>query len=217
MTVKASYAFLLEQSFVVPHCVWKWHPVYGDLYWDATWSQFTFSNFLRTAVDLSWKITHGVLHNLDRLASFGYTNLKNCYCGQSGESLEHLFYSCPLAQSVLGWVSVLFLSAVPDCPSLRPRHVLFGFSSEELSRVPKVFAVILILYKWSIWLARNDYHFGDRRPCVDDVLASLKAHICFVVRCHFRKSWNDRRAFVKHWSANGLLASVHGDSLLVKI
>ena len=62
-----------------------------------------------------------------------------------------------------------------------------------------------------MWLARNDYHFRVRRPCVDDVIASLKAkcvddviaslkakcvddviaslkaNICFSIRCHFRR------------------------------
>ena len=218
MTVKASYAFLLEQSLATPHCVEKWRPTYGTLYWESTWSQLSFSNFQRNAVDLSWKIAHGVLYTVDRLASFGYSGLKDCFCGQAGESLEHLFYSCPLAQSVLGWVSVIFFTAVPDCPSLRARHILFGFNALELEIVPKIFSVILILFKWSVWLARNDYHFRGCRPCVDGVIASLKANICFSIRCHFRKmSGKDRRAFLKHWAANGLLASVHGDSLVLKI
>ena len=217
MSVRASYAHLLQASYSEPHCVGKWRSQYGDLYWDATWSQFSFSSFLRNAVDLSWKIAHGVLYTVDRLASFGYTNLKDCYCGHQGESLEHLFFSCPLAQSVLGWVSVLFYTAVPDCPSLRPRHILFGFNKHKLTVVPKVFPVILVLFKWSVWLARNDFHFRGRHPCVDDVLGSLKANICFVLRCHFRKAGNNRRTFIKQWTANGLIASVRGDSLSLRI
>ena len=173
MSVKNNYLFLLESSFREPHCVEKWRPRYGELYWDSTWSQFWLSCFHRSAVDLSWKIEHGVLFTFDRLRSFGYSGFKDCYCGQSGKSLEHLFFSCPLAQSILDWISVLFFTAVPDCPALREHHILFDFSKVELALVPRLFPVILILFKWSVWLARNDFHFRDHRPCVEDVLASL--------------------------------------------
>ena len=217
MTVKASYAFLLDRSFHPPHCVEKWRPAYGDLYWSDTWSQFLLAKFHRSAADLSWKVAHGVLYTIDRLTRFGYSNLTDCYCGSAGESLEHLFFSCPLAQSVLGWVSLLFFTAAPDCPSLQPRHLLFGFSGQELASVPKIFPVILVLYKWCIWLARNDYHFRDRRPCVEDIIASLKANTIFSIRCRFRHCTSDNSTFVRQWCANGLLATIVGERLQFKI
>ena len=217
MTVKANYAFLLDKSFQPPHCVEKWRPVYGDLYWSDTWSQFLLAKFHRSTADLSWKVAHGVLYTLDRLARFQYSNLKDCYCESAGESLEHLFFSCPLAQSVLGWVSLLFFTAAPNSPTLQPRHLLFGFNGQELASVPKIFPVILILCKWSIWLARNDYRFRDRRPSVEDVIASLKAHVIFSIRRHFRHCTSDSSTFVKQWCANGLLGTIEGERLRLKI
>ena len=217
MTVKASYHSFLECSFNQPHCIEKWRPVYGPLYWEATWKQFYFSRFLRSATDLSWKVAHNVVFTLDCLVRCGYSNLKNYYCGTATESLEHLFYSCPLAQSVLGLVSLLFFTAVPDCPSLRPRHILFGFNADELARIPMIFPVILIIYKWSIWLAQNDFHFRYQASCVKDVIASIKVNLSFCIRCHFRASGGSFNSFLKHWCANGFLASVEIDRLSFKM
>ena len=76
MTVKARNVFLFGQSLAAPHCLEKWCPTYGTLYWESAWSQLSFSSFQRNAVDLSWKIAHGVWYTVDRLASFGYSGLK---------------------------------------------------------------------------------------------------------------------------------------------
>ena len=216
MRVKDSYAFLLTETGHTPHCVVKWTPQFGSLYWESTWKQLSFSTFNRAAIDLSWKVAHGVPFTLDRLRSFGFTNLKNCFCGSPSESLEHLFFSCPLAQSLLGWVSVLFYSAEPRCPSLLPRHMLFGFDSSELSVIPKVFVLILVLLKWIIWLNRNDFHFCDKRPCVANCLASLRANLRFCVGCHFRRLSSETE-FIKDWCANGNIACIRNGDLYFKL
>ena len=63
-------------------------------------------------IDLSWKVAHGVLYTADRLSSFGYAIPTARFCGHVLESLDHLFFSCPLAVSVLSWLSsLLFLSS----------------------------------------------------------------------------------------------------------
>ena len=111
----------------------------------------------------------------------------------------------------MGWVSVLFYSAESRCPYLQPRHMLFRFDPLELSVNSKVFVVILVLLKLTIWLARNDFHFHDKRPCVANCLASLKANLLFCLGCHFRCLSSENK-FFKDWCANGHIACIrHGD------
>ena len=65
----------------------------------ATWFSLFFFPLDRTVIDLNWKIAHGVLYTADRLISFGYNIPALCFCGLASETHEHLFFSCPLAQS----------------------------------------------------------------------------------------------------------------------
>ena len=95
----------------LPHCVGKFLPSFGTLYWPSTWRKLFFFDMDWQVIDLSWKVAHGVLYTADRLSSFAYAIPTACFCGHASESLDHLFFSCPLAVSVLSWLSsLLFLS-----------------------------------------------------------------------------------------------------------
>ena len=52
----------------------------------------------------------------------------------------------------------------PMCPVILCRHVLFGFSPDELRDTPCIFAYILNVGKFLIWQSRNDYHLRDFSP-----------------------------------------------------
>ena len=67
----------------------------------------------------------------------------SCFCNSAPESIDHLFFECPLAQSVLSWLQFLMFRWSLLAPSLAVRHIRFGFSPDELSCVPKVFVYIL--------------------------------------------------------------------------
>ena len=64
-----------------------------------------------------------------------------------------------LSVCVLSWIQSLMFLASPLCPTILLRHVLFGFSSDELSVVPRVFCYLLNVSKFCIWVARNDFRF----------------------------------------------------------
>ena len=85
-----------------------------------------------TVIDLSWKIAHGVLYTAQHLSSFGYDLSTASLCGHNMESLDHLFFYCPLASSVLSWLQLLLFRAAPLAPPFVCRHALFGFSEDEL-------------------------------------------------------------------------------------
>ena len=127
MSCKSCYQLLLSLNPAQPHCVVKFRSNYGDIDWDSTWKTLFFVPFKRK--DLCWEVTLGVLYTAHRLVSFGLNVPPYCLCGHCDETLEHLFFHCPLDQSGLDWIqSLLFLSS----PAITVRQVLFDFSSDEL-------------------------------------------------------------------------------------
>ena len=71
LSSKIGYLFLLDENYGVPHCVEKFRPIFGALYWPSTWRQLRFANFDRSVLDFSWKVSHGVILTAQRLISFG--------------------------------------------------------------------------------------------------------------------------------------------------
>lgn len=156
---KSSYQLLLDLHPCRPHCVDKFFPSFGYLDWPMIWKQLFFFPLDRKVIDLNWKICHGVPYTAERLSSFGYAVNTSCFCGYHTESLEHLFFSCPLAQSGIAWIQTLLSTASPLAPSLCVRHLLFGFDSNEFLCVPRVFSYLLCVCKFFVWVQRNDFLF----------------------------------------------------------
>lgn len=210
MTTKSCYLHLLSENMSPPHCVDKFLPVFGVLYWSTTWRELFFFDLDHPVIDLSWKIAHGVLYTAARLSSFGYDLSTSCFCGPISETLEHLFFSCPLAQSVLSWLQSLMFRSSPQSPSLVCRHALFGFDPDELLVVPCIFVYILNVCKYFIWRARNDFRFRDVRPGATVVIELVKARVRFNLQLFFKRfrSPRRRRYFQRQWGASGIVGSV---------
>ena len=219
LTCKSAYWFLLSELVVSPHCVEKFFPIFGSLYWSVTWRQLSFFDLDRPVIDLSWKVAHGVLYTAERLSSFGYDIPLSCFCSAPCESLQHLFFDCPLAVSVLSWLQSLLFCASPLSPTILVRHVLFGFSADELRVVPRVFVYLLNVCKFCIWWARNDFRFRRVRPSAVDVMDRVKARFRFHLPLFFRRFSSDRRRrfFVRQWGARGYIASIVDGRLVVHI
>ena len=219
MSAKSVYSFLLSVNVSSPHCVVKFFPLFGSLYWSATWRQLFFFSSDRPVIDLAWKVSHGVLYTAERLSSFGYNISTRCFCSDPVESLLHLFFHCPLATSVISWVQSLLSSAAPLSPSILIRHVLFGFSDDELRVVPRFFVYLLNVSKFCIWVVRNDFRFRNVRPSAVEVIERVKSRVRFYLPLFFRRfrsAWR-RRFFVRQWGARGIVASLVGDRLVVHI
>ena len=170
-------------------------------------------------IDLNWKIAHGVLYTAQRLSSFGLAVPLPCFCGAPVESLEHLFFSCPLAQSVLSWVQSLMFCYSPMCPVLFPRHLLFGFRSDEPVVIPHIFVYTLNVSKFCIWQSRNNSRFRNTRPGAVEVIASIKARLKFNLPILFKRFKSDRRRrfFHRQWGARGTIGSVVNRSVVFSI
>ena len=219
ISCKLCYQLLLTLNPCQPHCVSKFRSAFPSLDWSSTWKSLNFLPLDRKVIDLNWKVAHGVLYTAERLCSFGYDVPKACFCGFHIENPGHLFFSCPLAQSGVSWIQSLLVSASPLAPSIEVRHMLFGFSSDELRCVPKVFAYLLNVCKFLIWSQRNDFHFRTVAPSALRLLASLKARASFYLPLFFKRFVSDRRRrfFNRQWGANGVVGVVSGDRFLLRL
>ena len=173
------YHLLLSMRPCVPHCVGKFHLSYPNLDWLSTWHSLFFLPLDRQVIDLNWKIAHGVLYMAERLVSFGYAYNPACFCGFHTASLEHPFFSCPLAQSGTAWIQSILFRASPLAPSIGARHLLFGFFTDEFRCVPRVFAYLLNVCKFFVWVQRNDFRFRAKPPSALGLLACIKSRVRF--------------------------------------
>ena len=208
MTTKSCYLYLLSANVVQPHCVIKFAPTYGRLHWPTTWCSLGFFDLDRQVVDLNWKIVHGVLYTAQRLVSFGLPVPLDCFCGAPIESLEHLFFFCPLTQSVLSWLQSLMSNSSLMCPVILCHHVLFGFSCDELRATPRIFVYILNLCKFTIWQSRNDYRFRGIPPDAVSAIIKVKVRLKFNLPLFFKRfrSAGCQRYFHGQWGARGVVA-----------
>ena len=191
MTTKFCYQYLLAESSSTPHCVVKFLPTFGVLYWSTMWRELFLFDTDCQVIDLSWKIARGVSYTAARLASFGYDINTSCFCGPISETREHLFFHCPLAHSVLSWLQPLMFVSSPLVPSLICRHALFGFNPDELLVVPCIFVYMLNVCKFFIWHARND--FRDVRPGAASVIENVKTRVHFHLPIHFKHFASSRK------------------------
>ncbi|XP_078355512.1 uncharacterized protein LOC144656140 [Oculina patagonica] len=210
ITCKQCYQLLLSFNPCTPHCVVKFRPFFPNIDWLSTWSSLFLLPLDRQVIDLSWKIAHGVLYTAERLVSFGYDFPLACFCGHHTESLRHLFFDCPLAQSGISWIQSLLTRASPLAPSIEVRHVLFGFGRDEFRCVPRVFAYLLNVCKFLIWCQRNDFRFRSERPGALRLLACLKSRVRFYLPLLFKRFISERRRryFNRQWGANGAIGTV---------
>ena len=90
---KIAYLFLLAENYVVPHCVAKFRPTFGAVYWPSTRRQIHFANSDRSVLDSSWKVAHSVVLTAQRLISFGLNVSQHCFCGPVLESLSNPLFA----------------------------------------------------------------------------------------------------------------------------
>ena len=212
---KVCYNLLLSMSPCDPHCIIKFNAVYSGIDWPTTWSSLFFFPLDRVVIDVNWKIAHGVLYTADRLISFGYNIPALCFCGLAPETHEHLFFSCPLAQSGVSYIQSLLFSASPLAPPFEARHLLFGFSKDELCCIPRIFVYMLNVCKFLIWGQRNDYRLRFQPPGAPRLLAQLRSRISFFLPLFFKRFRSSRRRafFLRQWCANGTLGSISDETL----
>ena len=219
ISCKSAYSFLLSLNPAAPHCVSKFFPSFGRLDWSSTSQTIFLLPLDRRVSNLSWLIAHRVLYTAARLASFGYSLQTSCFCGYQSECLEHLFFACPLVQSGYAWIGTKLSHASPLAPSIDVRHALFGFSRDEMRSVPRVFAYLLNVCKYLVWVQRSNFRFRSVPPSAARLVAAIKARLCFYLPLLFKRFLSNRRRrfFVCQWAGNGIFGSISSPTFVCSV
>ena len=91
------------------------------------------------------------------------------------------------------------------------------FNLVNISTVMKV--QMINVWKFIIWLSRNDFYFRNLQPSFVDVIESVKSRVRFylpIFGARFPSS-RRRRFFVRQWRARGLFASLVGSNVIVSL
>ena len=212
------YALLQARNSKEPHCIQKYLPIYGQLHWSQTWSQFHICDLDRKVIDLNWQIAHGVLYTGARLAhSFGMRYIESlCFCRADDETLEHLFFECELARILVAWVYFNLNTINPTAGRLTVEELLFGFSESRRRAIPTIIIYMLLVVKHTIWVARCDFRYRQKTPIISECLNRVIAKLKFILHLLFkrRKSPAQIRAFEREWLARISLGHLEGEELV---
>ena len=118
--------------------------------------------------------------------------------------LNICFFPCPLVQIGLSWIQSLLFQAFPLAPAFTVIRALFGFSSDELRCVPKVFCYLLNVCKSAVWRQRNDFRFRNVAPGAAQLIACIRARLRFYRPLSFKcfYSWILSTSFGENLYAN---------------
>ncbi|XP_027155903.1 uncharacterized protein LOC113756420, partial [Coffea eugenioides] len=110
---------------------------------------------------LVWRILAGFLPLDDKLRSRGFSLASKCdCCGDSQESLHHIFVQGNLASAV--WKHFFRACGIPwtsfSCVS---SLLVVWFQSSGSGRLDHVRCVIPVVVLWFLWRSRNDARFGN--------------------------------------------------------
>ena len=113
----------------VPHCVSKFRPMFGDLYWSTTWSKVQCMPFDRHVVNFSFCLPMVLF-----LPLIVFAGLLVCLLSRPIVSVVLHWRLLVIWFLIVLWLGV-FLSclAVLSAPFLCLRHVLFGFDTANFT------------------------------------------------------------------------------------
>ena len=94
-------------------------------------------------------------------------------CGESEETVEHLFTGCIFASRI--WVLISSWCKIQGFFAFSFSDLLDIHNHSGLSGVAKeIFYGIIIIGCWCIWRARNNLKFQRKKAKVEDVLGDIK-------------------------------------------
>ncbi|KAJ0455678.1 putative reverse transcriptase zinc-binding domain-containing protein [Helianthus annuus] len=118
---------------------------------------------------------------------------KNCvFCDDFIETTEHLFSGCIFSSGV--WLAIASWCGVPNLFAFSIRDVVTMHNLVGFKGIKKVaFHGVMYVAVWSIWRARNQCIFSDKKLKVMEVIAEIKSLSFLWFRSRYNKGsidWN---------------------------
>ncbi|XP_035845398.1 uncharacterized protein LOC118491608 [Helianthus annuus] len=119
---------------------------------------------------------------------------KNCvFCDYISETVEHLFSGCIFATGI--WAAVTSWCRIPNIFVFSVRDIVDLHKSVGLDGITKIaFQGIMFTALWSIWRARNNHIFSEKKQSVLDLVTEIKTVSFLWFRSRYRYGcidWKD--------------------------
>ena len=200
---KYFYQCLQKESFILPRIVKSMPTINFIKAWKAINAKLT----SRFEHDLNFKIGHNVVNTNQRLYKFDIHHNNKCYFCKDIETLEHLFYSCKIV--IPGWLYIdKLICAMFDKHFKNDSKTVLYYNNDELGekQIRKMYIIISSIYKYAIWVIRNEIKYNDTNFQKNDILNyfihSLKA------RCRIDHERFNIDDFESLWCRKNLICSI---------
>ncbi|XP_022023979.1 uncharacterized protein LOC110924256 [Helianthus annuus] len=129
---------------------------------------------------------------MDRIATISALERRNImipsrgcvFCEYSPETTDHLFSGCFFSNGI--WLAIESWCRIPNVFAFSIRDLVNLHNSVGFKGIKKVaFQGIIYIALWSIWRARNDRVFADKRLKVMEVMAEIKSLSFLWFRCRY--------------------------------
>ncbi|KAL4572985.1 hypothetical protein LXL04_019777 [Taraxacum kok-saghyz] len=183
----------------------------------AVMAKFDWKEIPKNVLCFTWRAKMGRIPSAVALCKRGVVNQNNFRggsCNMEDECADHILVQCPFAKTVMEWI-------LKWCDI---KEVRFNTVTEVLDyaagwgNFPKKRRILLAIFQgtmWSIWKARNDRLFGNRRIPPTKVADMIKSMVFIWIK-HRRpsggsKNWTDWKShtsvscFVSLYTAFSLL------------
>jgi hypothetical protein len=107
-----------------------------------------------------WFLHHKVILTKDNLAKRNWEGSKTCVFCDKDESIQHLFFECPLAKTVWRIIFLAFSISPPSNITNLFGNWLSGIAKKDLIQIRVGVCAIV----WAIWNVRNDFIFNKQKP-----------------------------------------------------
>jgi hypothetical protein len=107
-----------------------------------------------------WFLHRKVILTKDNLAKRNWEGSKTCVFCDKDESIQHLFFECPLAKTVWRIIFLAFSISPPSNITNLFGNWLSGIAKKDLIQIRVGVCAIV----WAIWNVRNDFIFNKQKP-----------------------------------------------------
>jgi hypothetical protein len=107
-----------------------------------------------------WFLRQGVILTKDNMAKRKWKGDSECCFCNAQETIQHLFFDCPIARLVWGTVCITFDIKKPTSIRHMFEGWIKGFHCKQKKRVLLGVAAVC----WAIWLGRNNVVFQRSKP-----------------------------------------------------
>ena len=198
LSCKEMYKILLNSN--------KTHPriesIHANISYPLLWKSLNNKFVDPFARDVSWKIAHEIIPVQQLLCKYKISKVPECsFCNFPLESIEHLFYSCPIVSPVYEFITD-YLSAAADVLRIRilPSLALMLYHIIPVQVDKYSESVILYLLtecKFAIWMCRNLKKFESRRINSNYIILFILNRLKLRIRADFKRMSHE--TFSNYW------------------